>query len=147
MPHVCANAQSRRTRLRARSCDRVRHRTNRFIIACADLRKIALEGALRRSSRKYFFSRIRLATFLLLDYGVTSAATARQAFTFRERRSERILTRTLKSLHQSNHYQPSLHTARGATSHVIYSGGITCNPCARASASASRRTLLRKPSS
>jgi hypothetical protein len=71
--------------------------------------------ALSVSLRENIFSRIRIATFLLLDYGVTSAATARQAFTFRDRRSELIVTRAIKSLHQSNHYQPSPHTARGAT--------------------------------
>jgi hypothetical protein len=52
--------------------------------------------------------------FSLLDYGVTSAATARQAFSFRDRLGERIATHTVKSLHQSNHYQTSPHTARGA---------------------------------
>src|SRR5690242_20698420 len=38
-------------------------------------------------------SRIRIATFLLLDNGVTSAATARQAFAFRDPLGERIITR------------------------------------------------------
>jgi hypothetical protein len=69
--------------------------------------------------RENIFSRIRSATLLRLDYGVTSAATARQAFSFRDRLGEFIVPRALKSLHQSNHYPPSPHTARGATSTVF----------------------------
>jgi hypothetical protein len=61
-----------------------------------------------------FFPQICVATFFRLDYGVTSAATARQAFAFRDQLGERIVTRAVKSLHQSNHYQHSLRTARGA---------------------------------
>jgi hypothetical protein len=70
--------------------------------------------ALLVAHRENIFLPNRIATFLRLDYGVTSAATARQAFTSRDPLGERVVANAVKSLHQSNHYQLSPHTARGA---------------------------------